>query len=221
MRRRGLELPTCQLLAVFDGAIRERPLQRPRIRQDHHGRAPRDSGSRKQAALGGAPAAGATPRHYPGASGDRADARHTIPRGEAHEGGTKQRADKSQTEKNQQAAKPETKQLRGGFGVSHSCHAEKRCQMRHRLGDVSGASIMLFFVLVHAAVRFRKKSFHPKGRQWKESTTDADGHQGLTANVAAAFANGPRQSFLDIGDPGPWSFSEGQRRIRPPPSRPT
>jgi len=79
---------------------------------------------------------------------------------------------------------------------------------------------MLFFVLVHAAVRFRKKVFHRKAVSGKESTTDADGHQGLTANVAAGFANGPRQSFLDIGDQV-LVMSGRTKTNSSPPSRPT
>src|SRR6266404_2028153 len=93
--------------------------------------------------------------------------RHTIPRGEAHEGGTKQRADKSQKKKSQQAAKPETNHFREVLVSLILVHAEKRCQMRHPARRRSGASNNAFLCSRTCCGPLQKEGLPPKGRQWE------------------------------------------------------
>ena len=49
----------------------------------------------------------------------------SVSRSEAHQCGAQESADEAEADKDQQAAKPEAKQLRGSFGLAHSCPRRK------------------------------------------------------------------------------------------------
>ena len=78
----------------------------------------------------------------------------TVSRRKTHQGGTREDAAEGETDKKQQSPQPEPNKSRRFSCLDHFPSAQKRLATI-RLGDWLDARIVLFFELVHAAVRFR------------------------------------------------------------------
>ena len=80
----------------------------------------------------------------------------TVSRRKTHQGGTREDAAEGETDKKQQSPQPEPKKVRRFSCLDHFPSTQKKlAKCAIRLGDWLDARIVLFFELVHAAVRFR------------------------------------------------------------------